>query len=299
MREPDGASSTNRPPVDVVVPFAGDPAELAAVCRRMAGLRLGPGDTLVVVDNTPGHTDLNGTGVSVLHAAARPTPSFARNRGAARGTADWLVFLDADAVPSPELLDRYFDPPPAASTGLIGGGVLDEEVPENGPAVARYIYLRGVMSQERTFSFGDWGYPKSANVACRREAFEAIGGFREEIRAAEDADLTYRLRAAGWDVERRERATVVHFSRRTLRGLVKQQLVWGAGGAWLAKVYPGSVPLISGPRLARWGLAQTARGLLRLSRPDRDAVILALLRPVEALAWELGRLLSNERPGQP
>jgi mycofactocin glycosyltransferase len=265
----------------------------------MAALRLGPGDTLVVVDNTPGHAALNGTEVSVVRAAERPTPAFARNQGAARGTADWLVFLDADAAPSPELLDCYFDPPPTATTGLIGGGVLDEEVPAGGSAVARYIYLRGVMSQERTFGFGAWGYPKSANIACRRAAFEAVGGFREGIRAAEDADLTYRLRAAGWEVERREHATIVHFSRKTLSGLIGQQLLWGAGGAWLDKRYPGSVPLVSGPRLARSGLAATARRLLSLRRPDRDAVIYLLLRPVEALAWELGRLMSNERPRRP
>jgi hypothetical protein len=206
------------------------------------------------------------------------------------------VFLDADAVPSPELLDQYFDPPPGPRTGLIGGGVIDEDVPPDAPVAARYIYLRAVMSQARTFGFGEWGYPKSANIACRRVAFEAVGGFREEIRAAEDADFTYRLREAGWEVERREQAAVVHLSRRTVRELVHQQLLWGAGGAWLERTYPGSVPLISGPRLARWGVGGTVRGLLGLRRADRDAVIYALLRPVEALAWELGRLRSNERP---
>jgi hypothetical protein len=36
------------------------------------------------------------------------------------------------------------------------------------------------------------------------------GGFREDIRAAEDADLSYRLRAAGWTIEGREPATVTH-----------------------------------------------------------------------------------------
>lgn len=288
-----------RPSVDVVVPFAGSQAELTVVCERMAALQLRPGDTLLVVDNTPGHASPNGTAVSVLRADERQTPAFARNQGAARGTAEWLVFLDADASPLPELLDRYFDPPPRARTGLIGGGVTDQEVPRGAPPVARYTYLRGVMSQERTFGFGEWGYPKSANIACRRAAFEAAGGFREEIRAAEDADLTYRLRAAGWEVERRDEATVVHLSRRTLRGLVEQQLLWGAGGAWLDRQYPGSVPLISGARVVRWGLSRTAKGLLRVRRPDRDAAIYAVLRPVEALAWELGRLRSNERPRRP
>lgn len=288
-------SAPTRPAVDVVVPFAGTRSELAALCERLARLPLRDDDSLLVVDNTPGGVSVNGTMVSVLGAARIQTPAYARNRGAAVGAADWLVFLDADAEPSPELLDRYFAPAPGPRTGLIGGGVIDEQVPPDASAAARYSYLRSVMSQDRTFGFGEWGYPKSANVACRREAFEAIGGFREEIRAAEDADLTYRLRAAGWEVERREDAAVVHLSRRTLRGLIEQQLVWGAGGAWLERQYPGSVPPISGPRLARWGLVRTAKGLLRLRHPNRDTAIFALLRPVEALAWELGRTRSNER----
>ncbi len=233
----------------------------------------------------------------MVRAPERQSPGFARNCGAARGEAEWLVFLDADAVPSPDLLDRYFDPPPDARTGLIGGGVVDQEAPPDAPIAARYAHLRGAMSQEDTFSFGEWGYPKSANVACRREAFLAVGGFREDIRAAEDADLTYRLRAAGWQVERREAASVVHLSRPTVRGLLRQKATWGAGGAWLATVYPGSVPLARGPGLAWWAVRETLGGLWRAARRrDRDAAILAVLHPLDALAWQLGRRLSNRCP---
>lgn len=281
------------------MPFAGSQAALGALRTRLAALELRPGDTLLVVDNTPGpdRTPPEPGAARVLRAAEHTSPGFARNRGAERGRAEWLVFLDADADPPADLLNRYFDPPPGARTALIGGGVRDEPVPPDAPAAARYAYLRGVMSQQRTFDFGEWGYPKSANVACRRVAFEQIGGFREDIRAAEDADLTYRLKAAGWEVERREHAAIVHLSRPTIRGLISQQLLWGAGGAWIARAYPGSLQLARGRGLLRWGVSETAKGLLApLRRPSRDAMIYALLRPLEALAWELGRLRSNERP---
>lgn len=282
--------------MDVIVPFKGSAESLERVRERLSALSLEDGDSVLVVDNTPGG-EAAGGGVPVLHAAERATPAFARNRGAARGNAEWLVFCDADTRPRPDLLDRYFDPPPQERTGLIAGGVIDEEVPPDAPAVARYAYLRGAMSQEDTFDFGEWGYPKTANVACRRAAFEAVGGFREEIRAAEDADLTYRLKAAGWQVERREDAAVVHASRTTLRGFIVQKAVWGAGGAWVHSVYPGSVPLIGRAGVLRWAIRSCAEGLLSAARRrDRDAAIFAVFRPLEALAWELGRLLPNERP---
>jgi GT2 family glycosyltransferase len=284
--------------VDVIVPFVGSLQELGDLEKRLSALRLQPGDSLLVVDNTPGRMLVeDAVSAPVLHAADRPTPAFARNRGAAQGDAEWLVFIDADTMPLPDLLDRYFDPPPEPRTGLIGGGVLDEPVSADAPAIARYAHLRRAMSQDDTFSFGTWGYPKSANIACRRSAFEAVGGFREEIRAAEDADLTYRLRAAGWMIERREEARVVHLNRTTLRGLLTQQLIWGAGGAWISRTYPGSLRLARGPGLARWALEQTAAGLLSAARRrDRDTALYALFRPLEALAWEMGRLRSNERP---
>lgn len=282
-----------RPTVDVVVPFKGSAEELGRLRERLGALSLRPGDSVVVVDNTPGEPR-----DGALHAPELATPAYARNRGVARGTAEWLVFCDADTEPRPDLLDRYFDPPPGPRTGLIGGGVIDEEVPADAPVVARYAYLRGVMSQAGTFDFGDeWGYPKTANVACRRAAFEEVGGFREGIRAAEDADLTYRLKAAGWEVERRENAAVVHASRKTLRGLVTQQALWGAGGAWVHRIYPGSVPLVGRPGLVWWAVRSFAGGLVAATRRrDRDAAILAVFRPLETLAWELGRLLPNERP---
>jgi GT2 family glycosyltransferase len=290
-----GTEPSHRPAVDVVVPFLGSRRELEALRERLSALRLGPDDTLLVVDNTPGRDDLPPE-PGVLRAATRQTPGFARNRGAAAGQAPWIVFLDADTAPSADLLDRYFEPDPAPATALLAGGVIDEPIGPDGPVAARYAHLRGAMSQADTFAFGAWGYPKSANIACRRTAYESVGGFREDIRAAEDADLTYRLRAAGLTVERREAATVVHLSRHTVLGLLRQKAMWGAGGAWLARAYPGSVPLARGPGLAWWAVRETIRGLFRaVRRRDRDAAILAVLHPLDALAWQVGRWRSNQR----
>jgi glycosyltransferase involved in cell wall biosynthesis len=267
-------------------------------------LQLAPGDSVVVVDNTQHEStrhlaegqSRDAGRVRLLRASRIATPAFARNRGAASGSAEWIVFIDADAAPGPDLLDQYFAREPGTRTALIAGGILDEEVPPDGPLAARYAYLRGAMRQQDTFNFGEWGYPKTANVACRRTAFEAVGGFTDEIRAAEDADLTYRLRAAGWEVERREQAAVVHFSRQTTWGLLKQKALWGAGGAWLERKYPGSIELARGRGAIRWGASSTLREVRRAARErTRDALIYALLRPLEAIAYEAGRLISNER----
>jgi GT2 family glycosyltransferase len=281
----------------VVVPFRGTPAQLDELCQALTALELEPGDSLVVVDNTPGREAASAPGeapIAVRSAAGVTSPGFARNRGAEGGSAEWIVFFDADTLPVPDLLDRYFSPSPRQRTALLAGGVLDEEVPPDGRPVARYAHIRGLMAQDNTFGFGEWSFPQTANVACRRTAFEAAAGFREDIRAGEDADLTFRVRAAGWQVERREAAAVVHRGRQTVRGLVAQKLNHGAGGAWLADRYPGAFPARRRPGLIWWGVRTLVSGLVGGARHrDRDRVLRGVFEPLEHLSFEFGRSLAN------
>jgi GT2 family glycosyltransferase len=293
-------SATTRPAVDVVVPFRGSRSELERLQERLGCLTLRPGDSVLIVDNTPHRSPALGDTdepIPVLRAAERRTPGFARNRGAALGSAEWIVFLDADTEPGHELLDRYFATEPDPVTALIGGGIRDEPVASSRRLAARYQYMWAGMSQDNTFRLGSWGFPVTANVAVRRAAFEQIGGFREDIRAAEDADLTYRLRAAGWVVERREDATVTHRCRPTMGSFLRQQILHAAGAAWLERHYPGSSP--SQARLGfRPGAVRVAAGRLvaAVGSGDRDRIVWALCEPAQRLAWKYGRSLPNSRP---
>lgn len=280
----------SRPPVDLVVPFRGSAEELAALRARLARIRRAPDDTVTVVDNTPGAAAPPPGEIPAIRASGRLTPGYARNRGAELGDAEWIVFLDADTVPSPGLLERYFAPPPGERTGLLAGGVIDEPVGPRGRLAPRYAELRGTLHQARSLGAGRYGFAVAANLACRRAALAAAGGFREDIRAGEDAELNYRLRAAGWGTERREGASVVHRSRGTVRGALAQAALHGSGAAWVDGRYPGAFPRRRLPGLAWWGLRFAARELTAYARTsERDRLVTGVMEPLWELAFEIGR----------
>jgi GT2 family glycosyltransferase len=281
-----------RPAVDVVLPFYGTDDDLARVVERLAALELRPGDTITVADNRPGAADALLGVVAVLGAGERQTSYHARNRAAARGEAPWLVFLDADVLPPRDLLDRYFARAPGEEVGVLAGAVVDEPAEDAAPA-ARYAWLKSSMSQEVTLADAEWAFAQTANAAVRRAAFEQVGGFEAGVRSGGDADLCFRIRAAGWTLERREEAAVVHRNRSTIPRMLAQRARHGAGAAWLSKRWPGALPRRRWPGLTLWSVRRTAQGVVAAARGDRDAALLGLLDGPAVWAFELGRLIPN------
>lgn len=285
-----------RPAVDVVVPFAGAASDLEATMRRVSALALRAGDTLVVVDNRPAAAapvPAHGP-VRLLRAPELQSPAFARNRGAAAGSGEWLVFIDADVDAPPDLLDRYLEPAPRARTAILGGPVLSATPDgERETRAMRFARLRGHMSQELTLERGRWSFAQTANCAVRRSAFQSVDGFRPDLRTGEDADLCFRLAALGWELEACHRASARHRPRSTVPALLRQCAMHGAGTAWLERAYPGSFPARRRLGLSWWTLRRLASAAVGALRGDADAVLLGLLDPGTVWAFELGRTLPN------
>ncbi len=106
----------HRPALDVVVPFFGPRASLERLVSGMATLPLGEADTLTIVDNRPpGAEPVRGVGrAEVIQAPERQSSYYARNRGAERGRAEWLLFLDADVTPGARPARALLRPAPVA-----------------------------------------------------------------------------------------------------------------------------------------------------------------------------------------
>jgi GT2 family glycosyltransferase len=294
----DPAGPVRRPPVDVVIPFAGPGRELEELIARASRLARGPADTIVVVDNGSGArpkpvppAPATG-GVRTLEARERRSSYYARNRGAAAGRAPWLLFVDADVEWPPNLIDAYFEHEPGERVAVLAGGIIDAPLDSRHRATLaeRYAVETGTMAQVATVPAPHRPpYAQTANCLVRRAPFEAIGAFAGGIRSGGDADLCFRLQADGWSVEPRPAAGVVHRNRRTLSALLGQKARHGAGAAWLERRYPGTFPPRRWTGLAAW----SARSILAARRRRPGAVSVAVLDVLAVWAFELGRLLPN------
>ena len=225
----------------------------------------------------------------IVAAAGERSSYHARNAGASAAPAgDWLLFIDADCVPRPDLLDAYFEPSPGDEVGALAGAVVAD--PAQRSFLARYASDRGFLDQEDGLHTGA-DAAATANLLVRRSAFDELGGFTEGIRSAGDVDLCRRLVAAGWGIERRARAEVIHLHRESLVDLLGSIARYAAGARWLNERYPGSAqrwPLVHGLALCGRDIAvDLAR--MRLER--------AAFRGVDALgmvAHTIGYSRSNE-----
>ena len=110
--------------------------------------------------------------------------SRARNAGAAHAKGEWLLFVDADSFPTREL---FADVLAAIGTGrcLAGGSTVRVDI--EGWHWQAFIAWWNVVSRTRKWAAGSF-------VFCDAEAFRQVGGFTQELYAAEEIDLFRRLK---------------------------------------------------------------------------------------------------------
>jgi cellulose synthase/poly-beta-1,6-N-acetylglucosamine synthase-like glycosyltransferase len=162
--------------ISIVVPTVGRPSLRVLLDTLAAEIGADPVEIIVVDDG------------------AGQGPAATRNRGWRAARGEWVVFVDDDVVPAAGWWRRLRH---------------DLEVgPEVGGVQARVHVPLPVGRRPTDWERNTAGLASApwitADMAYRRAALAMVGGFDERFPRAyrEDADLAYRVRAAGWTLHR-------------------------------------------------------------------------------------------------
>jgi nucleoside-diphosphate-sugar epimerase len=209
-RQPPGSGGGRVITLDVVVPTFRVPA---GVLEAILALDVPPGAStqFTVICDRPGDARA-GAVMAALEARHRENPfvrlrtnaanlgaSASRNRGFAESAADWVLFLDDDVVPQPDILHAYASAIRAhpRATGFVGLSRLPPPATARQAAVhmAGVAFFWGVAAASPAATELPWGV--TANLCVRRpppgsgvefsDAFPKTGG-------GEDIDFCLRLR---------------------------------------------------------------------------------------------------------
>ncbi len=162
--------------------------------------------------------------------------SSARNTGWQAARGEIVAYIDDDATPDPHWLTYLAATFLSTSHVGVGGPNLpppnDGAVAEcvsNSPGGPVHVLLTDTLAE----------HIPGCNMAFRRSALEAIGGFDHQFRiAGDDVDVCWRLQARGWTLGFNPAAMVWHHRRNSVKTYWKQQLNYGKAEADLEKKWP-------------------------------------------------------------
>jgi GT2 family glycosyltransferase len=206
----EGVTTLDYPEYEVVVIDDGSTDDTAAIAARFAD-------------------------VAIIRTENRGL-SAARNTGLAHASGELVAYLDDDARPDPQWL-RYLARS-FARTQHVGIGGPNIQPPAHslmaravaaGPGGPIHVLLTDTLAE----------HIPGCNMAFRREALRAVGGFDPRFRVAgDDVDLCWRLQARGWTLGYSPAAVVDHRARATLRAYWRQQRGYGRAEALLERKWP-------------------------------------------------------------
>ncbi len=179
------------------------------------------GEQVIVVDNGGGPEIALAAardGVTVISPGRNLGFAAGCNEGARHASGEERVFLNPDTVVAPGALAELVRPLEDSTIGIVSARLRLLDRPELLNSAGNEVHVTGIAwaglygePAERVTELRDVAFPTGAAMAIRRELFEELGGFTEELfMYQEDLELGWRVRLRGLRVVVNPAADVYH-----------------------------------------------------------------------------------------
>ena len=169
--------------------------------------------------------------------------SAARNAGFAAATGEIIAYTDSDCFADTDWLTLLVNQLETRGAAGVGGPNL---TPEDG-WLAGCVACAPGQPNHVLESDEEAEHIPGCNMAFRRDALQAMGGFDPVFRkAGDDVDLCWRLQADGYRITFAPGAFVWHHRRQGPRAYLRQQAGYGEAEALLAQKHPERYSIFGG-----------------------------------------------------
>jgi glycosyltransferase involved in cell wall biosynthesis len=186
-----GTKKHLKPSISIIIPAYNEAEYIKDTLHSVfsaASNYAGSVDVIVVNNNSTDNTGAlaESLGAKVVFEG-RNQIARARNAGARQARGDYLVFIDADTTFQGNILDRV---EANLSSGKVIGGGAWVEPDSKGLGYLMFKYIVNYLLALKNVTVGPFLY-------CERVAFQRVGGFDEDLYAAEEFSLASRLKEEG------------------------------------------------------------------------------------------------------
>lgn len=159
--------------------------------------------------------------IVLLFNERRKTP-VSLNMGVRAAKGEYIVRMDAHAEYPPDYIEKCIYYLKTTDADNVGGYMETKGVGFVGSATAEVLSSVFGVGNSAGKTNGKGGYVDTVQCGSfRRELFDKVGYFNEELLRSEDNDLNSRIRAIGGKIYLAEDIHLTYYCRTTIKGILK------------------------------------------------------------------------------